>query len=284
MNQPDWREFEKLVARIESGLAGEDVIVKSPDRILDKNTNQHREVDASMRFYAGSAPILVTIECRRRGDKEDVTWIEQLESKKRNIGAHATIAVSSIGFTEPAVKAAKIANIELRILHDITEEEINRWTEEIQLEGEVVAYEFVSLQCRLNCSDPAIEIDPSLASDLGNDGYSAPIAFVWGSNEPLTWNALGSRILDEGQFPKAPGIEPFGVARFSAKEYFVPTNEGDVEVLSLEWRIRIVDVVKPEIVSSVKRYGNINKTVAEIGEYFIEIDKKKYQIKVIKLK
>ena len=114
-----WREFELLVARIEGHLAPLGATVKSPDRLTDKFTGMSREVDAAIRFPLGSVPILITIECRDREDREDVTWIEQLATKRHHVGATATIAVSSEGFSEPAIKAAGVHGIETRIIGEM---------------------------------------------------------------------------------------------------------------------------------------------------------------------
>jgi hypothetical protein len=73
-----WREFEKLVARVEQAMAPSGAEVKSPDRIPDKVTGQLREVDASIRYKVGTCPVLITIECRDRRSIEDAQWIEQL--------------------------------------------------------------------------------------------------------------------------------------------------------------------------------------------------------------
>ena len=102
VQEEDWREFERLVARIERDLAPRGAVVRSPDRVPDLVTGSLREVDASIRFTVGSAPILITIECRRRAAVQDDTWIEQLAAKKEKVGAAKTIAVSASGFSEPA--------------------------------------------------------------------------------------------------------------------------------------------------------------------------------------
>ena len=82
-----------------------------------------------MHQYAGGlAPLKysITLECRKREGVEDVTWIEQLATKRDHIGAAKTIAVSSSGFTAPAKKAAEIAGIELRRFRDISGEDLAR--------------------------------------------------------------------------------------------------------------------------------------------------------------
>jgi len=126
-SKPDaeWRQFEQLVARIEADAAPLGWIVRSPDRVTCEITGRLREVDASIQPAASDKPFLVTIECRRRKKKEDVTWIEQLASKKAAIGADRTIAVSAVGFSSEAVTAARFYGIDLRLLSVLTAAEIN---------------------------------------------------------------------------------------------------------------------------------------------------------------
>ena len=127
MSTPPWRSFEKLVSRIEQALAGGAVTVTSPDHIPCITTGTSREVDVSIRTRVGSAEILVTVECRDRVAVQDVTWIEQLVTKKKNIGAAKTIAVAASGFSAEAARIARENGIDLRILDEITDEDIKNW-------------------------------------------------------------------------------------------------------------------------------------------------------------
>jgi hypothetical protein len=127
------REFELLITRIEQALVPAGAIVKSPDRIKDKVTGQLREVDASITYQFGSTPILITIECRDRKSKPDKRWIEELTTKKRDIGANSTLAVSVNGFTEPAVIAANNHDIVLKQFHTITDSDLTRWAENLSI-------------------------------------------------------------------------------------------------------------------------------------------------------
>ena len=122
---PDWKDFEQLVARIERDAGPLGLVVTSPDRILCKFTGRKREVDASIRSRAGTTNILITIECRKRHSKQDVTWIEQLAAKRDAIGAACTIAVSSSGFTPNAVAVAKRHGIQLRSCSEVSAATIN---------------------------------------------------------------------------------------------------------------------------------------------------------------
>lgn len=149
----EWREFEKLVARIEQAMGPSGAKVKSPDRIPDRTTGELREVDASIRYQIGTCPVLITIECRNRNSVEDVRWIEQLAEKKRSVGAAMTIAVSSSGFSEPAVIKAAAAGVEIRTLTDATPSEFVQW---------------------LRFQNVVLELNEWSLNDLGLDLYDGP--------------------------------------------------------------------------------------------------------------
>ena len=121
----EWREFERLVARIEADADQHGMIVTSPDRIRSKITGRLREVDGSIRSRVGSSEVLITLECRCRTKVQDVTWIEQLASKRTAIGADRTIAVSSSGFTASAKSVAELNGISLMKLSDVSVADIN---------------------------------------------------------------------------------------------------------------------------------------------------------------
>lgn len=122
---PEWREFEQLIARIEADAGPRGTVVKSPDRIRCKLTGRMREVDATIRAKAGTADILITIECRRRAKVQDVTWLEQLATKRASIGADRTIAVSLSGFSQEAEAVAQRLGITLRRTADVQAEDLN---------------------------------------------------------------------------------------------------------------------------------------------------------------
>lgn len=122
---PEWREFEQLISRIEADAGPQGIVVKSPDRIRCKLTGRMREVDATIRTKAGTADLLITIECRNRTKVQDVTWLEQLATKRMSIGADRTIAVSLSGFSQEAETAAQHFGITLRRIADVRAEDLN---------------------------------------------------------------------------------------------------------------------------------------------------------------
>lgn len=122
---PEWRQFERMVAKIEADARPIGLVVKSPDRIRSLVTGDLREVDASIRLQVAGSEEIITIECRKRSAKEDVTWIEQLATKKLALGAMRTIAVSSSGFSRQAQNAAAHYGIALRLVSEVTVTDIN---------------------------------------------------------------------------------------------------------------------------------------------------------------
>lgn len=122
-----WREFEKLVSKLENALSPIGASVKSPDKLRDSVTGQQREVDGSIRFKSKNKETLITIECRKRGQKQDITWIEQLVTKRKNLNADKTIAVSTKGFSKSAETLANQNNIILKALNEIDPVTVAEW-------------------------------------------------------------------------------------------------------------------------------------------------------------
>ena len=149
-NDKEWRQFEKLVARIERILAPKGAIVKSPDKVQDILTGSLREVDASIRIKVGSVSILITVECRKRSAVQDDTWIEQLATKKEKIGAAKTIAVSASGFSEPAKITAQLKGIELRTVEEVNDEDIISWLKSIILVHKIFQIKLKSISAKLD--------------------------------------------------------------------------------------------------------------------------------------
>ena len=72
----------------------------------------------------GSAEVLVdNPNCRDRGRPADVTWLEQVKTKRDAIGASKAIAVASGNFSKKALKAADSYGIDARTLAQVTSAE-----------------------------------------------------------------------------------------------------------------------------------------------------------------
>jgi hypothetical protein len=102
--------------------------------LRDIVTGEEREVDASIRYRIGSVDLLLIVECRDRVKTEDVTWIEQLVTKQRHVGAAHAIAVSSTGFSSPAVRAAQHLGISTRTISEVTDADVLAWADKLVIE------------------------------------------------------------------------------------------------------------------------------------------------------
>lgn len=119
------RELELLVEKLEKFGLPNGSVIKSPDSIPHNVTGKPREVDVSIRYSIGNNPILIIIECRdRHSSNEDITWIEQLKSKKEGIKADKFIAVSSEGFSKTAKEYASFYGIETRTIESLSKDNI----------------------------------------------------------------------------------------------------------------------------------------------------------------
>lgn len=170
-----YRELELLVSRIEGALAPAGAVIRSPDHIQDLFTVESREVDVSIRYRVGSVELLVTVECRDRIKTEDVTWIEQLATKRDHIGAAHTIAVSSTGFSAPSVKAAKLHGISTRIIGELSDADIIEWIEKLQIEEVDTACQLGRLHLVYEGDHPGARMVPELEQEWTQRGFEALI-------------------------------------------------------------------------------------------------------------
>ena len=126
-DKPKWQEFEELVAAIEEAAAPRGARVTRNDHLADIITGEMRQVDATIRFRAGSTDILILIECRDRDRTEDVRWIEgdgnEAEGTRR-IKNHSCVLNR---FTQPARAKAEHYGVDLRELAAINADEIDDW-------------------------------------------------------------------------------------------------------------------------------------------------------------
>lgn len=154
------RDLELLINHIESLLNDNDELtIKSPDFLLDHVTGQKREVDISINGKIGSHQILIVLECRKRQNKDDSTWIEQLGNKKQDLHINKLIAVSSSGFTEPAITKANLYGIDLRQIEKIQISDIEEWVKHFTFEQVDLKYNIQKLDIGMMNKNNANKID-----------------------------------------------------------------------------------------------------------------------------
>src|SRR6266478_6185320 len=112
MEQPKWKKFEELVARIQKELAGDAVVIPN-DKITGKRTGIPRQVDVSIRKSVGQFELLIVLDCKDHGRPLDVKDVEEFMGLAQDVAAHKAGMVAAKGFSDTAKKRAQDAGIEL---------------------------------------------------------------------------------------------------------------------------------------------------------------------------
>jgi len=265
-----WREFELLVSRIEQLLVPKGAIVKSPDYILDKITGQKREVDASIQYKIGSVSILITIECRKRGNVQDDTWIEQLATKREKIGAAKTIAVSSKGFTKSAIKSAHLYGIELRRISEITDDEIiKQWMENVIITIEYLDYLLISVQFHFDTGTriEGLQLSPEIQERIWKQNFEAEIIFAKDTNTSYTIGAIVKSLrLDEGIEVSSPTVRRVFSITLPKSAYYSFTNQGQIDVADIDITLDLTHKREQMPLQRAFEYTDLDRPLVQIAE------------------
>lgn len=268
---PEWREFEKLVARIEGALLKHGAVIQSPDRIRSLLTNRLREVDASIRAQVGSAEILITLECRKRSAKQDATWLEQLGNKKVAIGAARTIAVSTSEFSSDAMKLAAHYGIDLRIVKNITESDIEKW---LFIQSVIHVYKSNEL---LGPPEISFEMQKGETADNFNNPESTDLnakVFINSNDEKLSFNDLW--LIAEQQpglwdkVPRDGSVLKVNITLDVADELKVNTSAGPRQVkqiifpMALSWQKEVIPLSESKAYVYESPISNICPTIHRV--------------------
>jgi hypothetical protein len=141
--------ISSLATRIERALSPSGAIVTAPDSIRDKVTGELREVDASIRYDFGTAPLLAVMDEWSGETPADGDWIEQLAGKSRSIGAHVTYAISTNGFTDAALRKADFFGIQVRTLAALDQGEVTGWLRTTHVQFQRFEWQLVGLELEL---------------------------------------------------------------------------------------------------------------------------------------
>lgn len=273
----DWREFEQLVAHIERQLSPRGAVVRSPDRIIDKITGRKREVDVSICYQDGDVPILITIECRKRGKTQDDTWIEQLVTKREKIGAHRTIAVSFTDFSTSAIVTAQHYGIEIRRVDEITDDVIASWVSNITIEK--ISSRYAIVDYTILVEEDEAQFAFVIQEELRRDRFNAKVIFRSENDVGISindlvkdvyrWEAQGHlRESSDEQDIIRSGADIYGkriTISFASDHFYSLTNKGRANILSVDIELRIkLDRSKVPL-SQVYQYSDIEQEITQVA-------------------
>lgn len=270
-----WKEFEKFVARIETALAPRGAVVTWNDGIRDLDTGELRQLDATLRYKIGSCPVLIVFECRKRAEDQDVTWIEQADSKRRSVGADVIVLVSSSGFFEPAiVKSAKWPAIQLRTLADQDADKFASWVqvnEGVVIEDE---YSLAELEIETWGESETVTFDSSAAAQIRERGSKATIFTRAGDGATLSIDQIvqearsrrGPSQLDnlpeDGTKTRRTYVESFKQSQIS-----IGTTEGTQDVKQIKFSLDWTRRRKFMPVTRTAEYAGPQSGVVQVAEW-----------------
>lgn len=118
--------FQKLSASIMAVFYEPEYSVE--ESVLDWNprTGVIRELDIRITNRANPGDRILA-ECRAHERKQDVQWIDALDGKARSLGFLKVVAISSSGFTKPALIEARDRRIEALHLKQAEEADWRKW-------------------------------------------------------------------------------------------------------------------------------------------------------------
>jgi Restriction endonuclease len=272
------RDLEILVANLEKHLGDTGIQVTSPDYIVGRRSGSRREVDVALRAKIGSSNLLVIVECRDRNETEDVTWVEQLASKREDVGADKAVAVSAVGFTEGAKNAAATYGIPLRTLQQVDLSEVLLWFpfQEMQLHKlcwtlhhTEIAVDQDALESLRSVADQSESPETLRAGDVPfrakRDGSLAPI---W----QHLWNDLpGPRLYEE--VPSHGTRIPYVVQLQFPNEqlrYQVQTAVGFIDVMEITLFADLWIERQLVPLAAVRSYDDEGHVLARDAQFHVE--------------
>jgi hypothetical protein len=111
-------DFQKMILRIYSQMKSTDSTVEESVLLVEKNTDEKREIDILISINSFNSVMRIAIECRGRKKKDDIQWIDELVGKYRDLDVNKVVAVSKSGFSKGAIEKAKQNNIDTLTLKE----------------------------------------------------------------------------------------------------------------------------------------------------------------------
>jgi hypothetical protein len=274
----DWKIFEETVAQIEKVLSPKGAVVKSPDRITDLVTNQRREVDASIRYFDKTTPVLITVECRDRNKVQDDMWIEQLVTKQRKIGAMKTIAVSSKGFTKPAQITAQEFGIELRTCEKVKDEQILVMLDGLSFSAISTFRHIDELHLQVeNKNKPSGLVKPHMDAEMDKYQHDTVIAYTSADDEEVKLKDLldlmdESTVSEEDKARKVKGDTLILNIEMEPGNWYYPVDELRYGIRKIQLKLRFEINTHTIPVISVSNYNKGKTTVAQMVKASLGLD------------
>jgi hypothetical protein len=254
--------------------------------------------------------VIVIVECRDRGRTSDVTWIEQVKTKRDAVGASKAVAVASGTFSKRAVNAANAYGIGLRTLTQLNRADITRWSRAIQVFHSRLAYDQIKCtvtvagtepldvgaqfdelirahafearfirypgeQALLSPLDVMRRIQASHQSPTGSGSVKIvlpPQTTVVVSDNPAMMALVGDRPPDNGS-----AVERHPVIRFDEGEAFFRLGQADRPLLSVQFDFTVREESRTLVEGESYRYAS-SSGVIQVAERTATVGKMAFSI------
>lgn len=271
------RVLETVVAILEKALGPLDLSVESPAYVTGRASGTRREIDVAVRGRLGGTELLMIIECRDRIDVEDVRWIEELATKRRDVGADKAIAVSSSGFSSGAVSLAASEGIELRTLKDIDISDSFSWLGLTHLDVTVVRSGSGGI--RIQLLNPDQEVMAAFAGRTF-ESHDDAVFVDKKTGDRISPNEILRREIDAA--PSMPTTIPADGSvvtsdleiRFGGDDirYQVEGPAGLVDVHGIEFDVHLAAERQHVPLGQLSRYTRDDSVLAENAEFRFTVD------------
>ncbi|MET8991935.1 restriction endonuclease [Nonomuraea wenchangensis] len=104
-------DFQAVVYFVKAHL-DPNVTVTESASLPDRTSGKMREVDVLLTAHVAGHRVQIGVECRDRGRKADVPWVEEMRAKHADLPTDRLVLVSASGFTRTALIKAQHYNIE----------------------------------------------------------------------------------------------------------------------------------------------------------------------------
>jgi Restriction endonuclease len=125
---PEWKRFEKLVARIHIALC-RDAEVKWSEKLVDASGTE-RQIDVTIRTLVGPHEVLGVVQCKFEKRPVSISEVESFISVKKDLNAGIAIMVSGAGYQSGAEAKGRLHDIRLWTLE---EAEHAAWRDEMRV-------------------------------------------------------------------------------------------------------------------------------------------------------
>lgn len=261
------RELELVLEKLHQTIDRDAYKIESPCFVKDLDTGKEREIDVGIwKKGEEGENLLFTVECRDRGAVQDVTWVEQLITKKESVGAIVSYVVTSSSFTKPAQVKASKRGVILRRIENFDSTELEGLLKENFLEIHSIEPTYI-------VSEVIVEPGKLWSIDPNVRCYNVEKDIYWSFEEFISDFGRGP-VYDIDKKIHKDGEELVETFRFNPKEQFLVIESDNpvlipklVKILRFNLEVKAKKIVEIVSLSTLKKYKE-NFDDELIGELF----------------